>query len=61
LRKVTIATKDSVDGKLAPNWEEPYKVTDCSRARARAYHLKDLEGKALLRPWNVELLKKYFV
>ena len=29
LRKVTLATKDPTKGKLAPNWESPYKVISC--------------------------------
>ncbi|XP_059451050.1 uncharacterized protein LOC132181837 [Corylus avellana] len=59
LRKVTIATKDPTEGKLAPNWEGPYKVTNCRRAGA--YYLDYSEGKALYRPRNAEHLKKYFV
>jgi hypothetical protein len=37
LRKVTLATRDSVEGKLAPNWEGPYKVI--SYQRPGAYYL----------------------
>ena len=59
LRKVTIATKDLAEGKLASSWEGPYKVTDCQKAGA--YRLENSEGKALPRPWNAEHLKKYFV
>ena len=29
LQKVTLATRDSVEGKLAPSWEGPYKVISC--------------------------------
>ena len=39
LRKVTLATRDSAKGKLAPNWEGPYKVISCHRPRA--YYLED--------------------
>jgi hypothetical protein len=59
LRKVTIATKDSTEGKLASNWEGPDRVMECRRAGA--YHLKNFEGKALPRPWNAGQLKKYFI
>ena len=31
LRKVTIATKDLIQGKLGPTWEGPYKVVHYSR------------------------------
>jgi hypothetical protein len=59
LQNVTITTKDPTRGKLAPNWEGPYKVIRCHIAGA--YHLKDFEGKALPRPWNAEHIKKYYV
>jgi hypothetical protein len=58
LRKVTLATKDPTEGKLAPSWEGPYKVIGCQRPEA--YYLKDLAGKVLQRPWNAEHLKRYF-
>ena len=45
LHKVTLATRDSTEGKLAPNWEGPYKVISCQRLEA--YYLEDLEGKVL--------------
>ena len=31
LHKVTLATKDSAQGKLGPTWEGPYRVIDYSR------------------------------
>jgi hypothetical protein len=48
LRKVTLATKDSTEGKLAPSWEGPYKVI--SYQRLGAYYLEDFAGKVILRP-----------
>ena len=57
LRKVTIATKDPVQGKLGPTWEGPYRVVHYFRRGS--YHLETLDGKKLLRPWNIENLKKY--
>jgi hypothetical protein len=59
LRKVTLATRDPVKGKLAPSWEGPYKVISCQRPGA--YYLEDSTGKVLPRPWNAEHLKKYFI
>jgi ribonuclease HI len=59
LRKVTLATKDPLEGKLAPNWEGPYKVISCQRPGA--YHLEDSVGKILPRPWNAEHLRRYFI
>jgi hypothetical protein len=47
LRKVTLATRDPVEGKLAPNWEGPYKVISCQRPGA--YYLEDSMGKILPR------------
>jgi hypothetical protein len=58
LRKVTLATKDPTKGKLASNWEGPYKVINCQIPGA--YYLEDLKGKVLQRPWNAKHLKKYF-
>uniref|UniRef100_A0A2N9HK66 Uncharacterized protein n=1 Tax=Fagus sylvatica TaxID=28930 RepID=A0A2N9HK66_FAGSY len=58
LRKVVANTRNPNDGKLGPNWEGPYQVT--SFARVGAYRLTDLDGKSVLRPWNICNLKKYF-
>ena len=58
LRKLVANTRNPNDGKLGPNWEGPYKVT--SFARVGAYRLTDLNGKSVLRPWNICNLKKYF-
>ena len=57
LRKVTMATKDLIQGKLGPTWEGPYRVVHYSRRGS--YHLETLDGQKLLRPWNIENLKKY--
>ena len=57
LRKVTTATKDLTQGKLGPTWEGPYRVVHYSRRGS--YHLETLDGQRLLRPWNIEHLKKY--
>ena len=58
LRKVTLATKDPAQGKLGPTWEGLYRVVHYSRQGS--YHLEDLGGKRLPRPWNVEHLKRYY-
>ena len=57
LRKVTPTTKDSVQGKLGPKWEGPYRVVHYSRQGS--YHLETLDGQRLQRLWNIEHLKKY--
>uniref|UniRef100_A0A2N9GCT6 Integrase catalytic domain-containing protein n=1 Tax=Fagus sylvatica TaxID=28930 RepID=A0A2N9GCT6_FAGSY len=59
LRKVVANTRNPNDGKLGPNWEGPYRVT--SFAGVGAYRLTDLDGKSVLRPWNICNLKKYFL
>ena len=58
LRKVLGSTKNPAWGKLRPNWEEPYRIT--SVAGVGAYYLKDLDEKAVPRPWNVNNLRMYY-
>lgn len=48
LRRVTLTTRDSVQGKLGLNWEGPYKVVNCFRRGT--YHLKTLNGQKLPHP-----------
>src|SRR3954469_11348628 len=50
--------KDSREGKLAPNWEGPYRVYD--KTKNGAYYLEDLLGIKLARPWNAEKLRRYY-
>ena len=50
--------KDHNVGKLALNWERPYRLT--AMAGAGAYYLEDTKERPLLRPWNVCNLKKYY-
>ena len=57
LRKVTLATKNTTQGKLGPTWEGPYRVIHYSRRGS--YHLETIDGQKLPRPWNIEHLKKY--
>ena len=58
LRKVSQATREPTQGKLGPTWEGPYKFIHYSRRGS--YYLQDHDGNPLPRPWNVELLKKYY-
>jgi hypothetical protein len=58
LRKVTMATKDPIEGKLAPKWEGLYRVVE--NHRSEAYHLESAEGKHLPHPWNAQHLKKFY-
>ena len=57
LRKVTTATRDPTQGKVGHIWEGPYRVIHYSRQGS--YHLETIDEQRLLRPWNIEHLKKY--
>ncbi|GAU50523.1 hypothetical protein TSUD_177730 [Trifolium subterraneum] len=50
--------KDSREGKLAANWEGPYRVR--AKTENGAYHLENLYGKEIPRTWNAEKLKQYY-
>ena len=58
LRKVLSNTKNLAWGKLGPNWEGLYRII--SVAGIGAYYLEDLDEKAVLRPWNVNNLRRYY-
>ena len=58
LRKVLGTTKNLAWGKLGPNWEGPYRII--AVAGIGAYYLEDLDEKAVLHPWNVNNLKRYY-
>ena len=58
LRKVLSNAKNLSWGKLGPNWEGPYRIT--SVVGIGAYYLEDLDEKAVLRPWNVNNIRRYY-
>ena len=58
LKRLTLATRNPVHGKLGPNWEGSYRVINCKRQGL--YYLKTLDGRKLEHPWNVEHLRKYY-
>ena len=58
LRKVVGTSKNPTWGKLWPNWEGLYCIT--SIAGVGAYFLEDLDEKVVLRPWNVNNLRRYY-
>ena len=58
LRKVMGAARDLTQGKLGPNWEEPYRITLWQRKGT--YHLEAIDGQKLPHPWNTEHLRKYY-
>ena len=48
LRKVVGNTKDPIQEKLNPNWEDPYKISKLFGTDA--YNLEDLKDRQLPRP-----------
>ena len=58
LKKTLPGDRDPNEGKLAPNWQGPFRIT--STAGRSAYRLEDMEGKPLPRPWNATHLKKFY-
>ena len=58
LRKVLGTARNPMWGKLGPNWEGPYHIT--SVAGIGTYFLEDLDERVVLRPWNVNNLKRYY-
>nr|KYP75885.1 Transposon Ty3-I Gag-Pol polyprotein [Cajanus cajan] len=52
------ARRDPSEGKLAPNWDGPFRVTEY--LENGAYRLEELSGKTIPRIWNVTHLKFYF-
>ncbi|KAK9049713.1 hypothetical protein SSX86_031318 [Deinandra increscens subsp. villosa] len=53
------ASRQENQGKLGPNWEGPYQV---SEAHAKgSYKLVTMEGKAVPRHWNAMQLKKCYL
>jgi len=47
----------SAQGKLAPNWEGPFHVTES--LQNGAYRLEYLGGKEIPNTWNMSHLKMY--
>ena len=58
LRRADIRKDSSGMGKLEPNWEGPYQVTETSTKGA--YRIKDMQGKKLPRYLNSDSLRKYY-
>ena len=58
MRKVMGPAREPTQGKLAPNWEGPYRIT--LWYKKGTYHLETLDGQKLYHPWNTEHLQKYY-
>ncbi|GAV63017.1 hypothetical protein CFOL_v3_06539, partial [Cephalotus follicularis] len=58
LQNAVIADPTNTRGKLAPNWEGPYKVKNV--LRPGTFKLESLGGREIRRAWNFEHLRKYY-
>lgn len=58
LRATKEARKDPREGKLAANWEGPFRVIE--NLMNGAYRLEELNGRQVPRTWNSTHLKFYF-
>ena len=57
-RMQTDVRKDPQQGKLASNWEGPFRISE--NLKNGAYRLETLEEKTIPRTWNASHLKFYF-
>ena len=57
LRKTFRNTTNPRDGKLAPQWEGPYRITEV--VGQGAYQLRSVDEQDLPRSWNAMHLKLY--
>jgi hypothetical protein len=53
-----IGSRDPKYGKWSPNWEGPYRISQC--VPGNAYILQTLEGEKFSRALNGKYLKKYY-
>jgi hypothetical protein len=53
-----VANSDTV-GKLQLKWEGPFLVV--SSSRPSSYRLKDMDDNDILRSWNADELRRYYV
>ncbi|GAV61679.1 hypothetical protein CFOL_v3_05206 [Cephalotus follicularis] len=58
IRNAVIADPTGTRGKLAPNWEGPYKVKMV--LQPGTFKLVTLGGREIPRAWNSEHLRKYY-
>ncbi|GAV78924.1 hypothetical protein CFOL_v3_22389 [Cephalotus follicularis] len=58
LRNAEIVDPAGTRGKLAPNWEGPYKVKRV--LRPGTFKLETLGSREIPRAWNAEHLRKYY-
>ncbi|KAI9084687.1 hypothetical protein K1719_033331 [Acacia pycnantha] len=58
LRRADVSNKNARDGKLAANWDGPYRVKE--KLHRGAYVLETLARKPIKRTWNVDKLRVYY-
>ncbi|XP_057452113.1 uncharacterized protein LOC130743916 [Lotus japonicus] len=58
LRKASVGARSTERGKLAANWEGPYRVVEATGTGA--YKLETLVGKEIPRTWNAANLRRYY-
>ncbi|KAJ1386751.1 Ribonuclease H-like superfamily [Sesbania bispinosa] len=58
LRRADVGNKNAAQGKLAENWEGPYRIV--SGTGTGAYRLETLPGEPIPRTWNADKLRRYY-
>ena len=58
LRRASVGGRNATEGKLAANWEGPYRVIRASGSGA--YKLETLAGEPVPRTWNASNLRQYY-
>jgi hypothetical protein len=58
LRRINIGLKNAKDGKLAANWEGPYRLIRSTRKGA--YALETFQGRELPWTFNAADLRRYY-
>ena len=58
LRRASIGNKNAIEGKLAANWEGPYRIRIAMDVGA--YALESLIGKEIPRTFNAADLRRYY-
>ena len=56
-RKLEVARPVEARGALAPNWEDPVRVSKA--INNGAYRLETLDGESIPRTWNGDNLRKF--
>ncbi|RWV82068.1 hypothetical protein GW17_00056461 [Ensete ventricosum] len=61
LQKAEVGDSTRSHGKLALNWEGPYRVVEVVEVvRDETYTLATMEGRPLLRTWHISNLRKFY-